>query len=146
MRRLHRALGVVLVLPLVLWIATGLLFHVKHRYDEAYEALAVPLDRELDWSQAKLAPAHVVEPGLAAPPPALAAHPAGRLAWFGAGDGAPVALDAASGEPIALADDAVASAWIAAAIARSPHAARYGAELERANATERSALTGTRDP
>jgi hypothetical protein len=41
-RRLHRVLGLVLVLPIVLWAATGLLFHLKPGWDEAYAPLALP--------------------------------------------------------------------------------------------------------
>ena len=40
MRRLHHFLGP--LLALVLWVVTGLLFQVKHRYREAYEVLTVP--------------------------------------------------------------------------------------------------------
>jgi len=41
-RALHRALGLVLVLPLVLWAATGLLFHLKPGWSAAYAPLALP--------------------------------------------------------------------------------------------------------
>ena len=37
-RAIHRIAGAGLVLPLVLWIGTGFLFHVKPGWDEAYES------------------------------------------------------------------------------------------------------------
>ncbi|MCC6409081.1 MAG: PepSY domain-containing protein [Planctomycetes bacterium] len=146
MRRFHRWLGTILVLPLVLWIATGVLFHVKHRYDEAYEALAVPPESVTDWSRATVAPAEVLASGLADAPLTLAAHPSGRLAYFGRRGDAPVAIDAQTGRPIEPADDALARRWLAAAIARSPHASRYGVEVGSEEAREPSARTGADDP
>jgi hypothetical protein len=146
MRRLHRLLGLVLVLPLVLWIATGLLFHVKHRYGEAYERLVVPHDQEVDWSRARLSPAEVIERGLARAPLALAVHPSGRVAYFGALGDSPVAIDASNGEAIEPATDDVARAWLSAALASSPNAARYGDEIAHDSANERSSLTGVLDP
>jgi len=41
-RRLHRALGLALALPLVLWAATGLLFFLKPGYAAAYGPLELP--------------------------------------------------------------------------------------------------------
>ncbi|MBI5434804.1 MAG: hypothetical protein HZA52_18370 [Planctomycetes bacterium] len=146
MRRFHRLLGTILVLPLVLWIATGVLFHVKHRYDEAYEALAVPPESAPDWSRATVAPADVLATGLADAPLTLAAHPSGRLAYFGRRGAAPVAIDAETGAPIEPASDGVARRWLAAALARSPHAARYGEEIGAEEARETSARTGAEDP
>ncbi|MCE9595621.1 MAG: PepSY domain-containing protein [Planctomycetes bacterium] len=146
MRRLHRLLGLVLVLPLVLWIATGLLFHVKHRYGEAYEKLSVPSERAVDWSTARIAPAEVIARGLANPPLQLAIHPSGRLAYFGALENTPKAIDAATGEPIEPATDDIARGWIAAALSSSPNAARYGDEVGHEDATANSGSTGTLDP
>jgi hypothetical protein len=41
-RRWHRALGLALSLPLFLWALTGLLFHWKPGWSEAYAPLALP--------------------------------------------------------------------------------------------------------
>lgn len=149
MRRLHRIVGSLLVLPLVVWIATGVLFHVKHRYDEAYEALAVPPERTPDWASARLAPADALALARVEPPLVLAAHPSGVLAYFARRAGVPVAIDASSGAELPPADEAGARRWIAAALARSPHAARHG-ELVHGVAPRatsmRSTRTGVDDP
>lgn len=42
LRRLHRFLGLVLVLPILVWAATGFLFHLKPGWDAAYASLALP--------------------------------------------------------------------------------------------------------
>lgn len=47
-RRLHRIIGVVLILPMIGWAVTGLIFFVKPGYGGAYELLNVktyPLER-----------------------------------------------------------------------------------------------------
>jgi len=146
MRRFHRVLGPLLALPLILWVVTGLLFHVKHRYGEAYEVLAAPLAAEPDWTGATVSPAAVLAAGLARAPLVLAVHPSGRLAYFGGSADGPVALDAHSGERILPATHEAARAWVAAAIAASSSPARFGAELDSAPATFRSARTGGEDP
>lgn len=49
-RRLHRVLGLVLLLPILAWTATGFVFFVKPGYKDAYSALrvrALPLDAPL---------------------------------------------------------------------------------------------------
>ncbi len=49
-RRLHRILGLVMLLPFVGWAATGIVFFTKPGYGAAYDALAVktyPLDGPL---------------------------------------------------------------------------------------------------
>jgi hypothetical protein len=46
-RRLHRILGIVMLLPFIGWAATGIVFFTKPGYGAAYDALAVktyPLD------------------------------------------------------------------------------------------------------
>lgn len=149
MRRLHRIVGSLLVLPLVVWIATGVLFHVKHRYDEAYEALAVPPERAPDWASARLAPADVLARARVEPPLVLGVHPSGALAYFARRADAPIAIDATSGAELALAGEADARRWIAAALARSPHAARHGelvAEVAPLATNVRSTRTGVADP
>lgn len=146
MRRTHRILGPVLALPLVLWMVTGLLFHVKHRYAEAYEPIAVPPGGSVDWTTAGLAPAEVLSRGLADAPLHLAPHPSGRLAYFGASRGNPIAIDAASALPIAPATPQQARLWAAAAIASSAHALRYGELRDAREAKHRSSRTGLENP
>ena len=49
-RRLHRILGIVMLLPFVGWAITGIVFFTKPGYGAAYDALAVttyPLERPL---------------------------------------------------------------------------------------------------
>jgi hypothetical protein len=41
-RAAHRLAGLALTVPLALWIGTGLRFHLKPGWDEAYEGLAAP--------------------------------------------------------------------------------------------------------
>lgn len=50
MKNLHRILGIVLLLPLLLWATTGAVFLVKPGYDAAYEQIApklYPIDEPL---------------------------------------------------------------------------------------------------
>ena len=126
--RLHRLAGLLLALPVLLWMGTGVLFHVKHRYAEAYEPLAVPRP-PARWAQAQLTPAALVARGaLAADGPlVLLQHPSGRAVWLGLHEGAVRAVDAEHGEALPLADAQTARAWALAAVAASAHAGRYGA-------------------
>ena len=39
--KLHRLLGLVLVLPFIGWTVTGVIFFIKPGYDEAYEMLSI---------------------------------------------------------------------------------------------------------
>ena len=147
-RPTHRLAGLALTLPVLLWMGTGVLFHVKHRYAEAYEPLAVPLPGASSWSRAAQAPAQLVAAGAldAEGPLALVHHPSGRPAYLGLHAGAPRALDAGTGAPLPLADAATARAWALAAVRASAHAQRYGAP-EDAPPTETqhaSALLGGR--
>lgn len=41
MRKLHRWLGVVMLLPLLGWLLTGLVFFIKPGYGDAYASLAL---------------------------------------------------------------------------------------------------------
>lgn len=146
-RAFHRTLGVSLALPLVVWAVTGLLFHVKHRYAEAYESLRVPTPVP-DLATARLAPADLASRSLvdAGTTPRLAAHPSGRLAWIGAKGGRTVAFDAATGEAIGPADDLGARSWAERAVAASPNASRYGAITSSRTATRRSSLSSGESP
>ncbi|MBF5046624.1 hypothetical protein FGE12_29670 [Aggregicoccus sp. 17bor-14] len=129
-RSLHRLCGLLLTLPVLLWMGTGVLFHVKHRYAEAYEPLAVPLPPGTPsaWTEARRAPAELLAAGLldAAGPLVLQRHPSGRPVLLGLHAGAGRAVDAGTGAVLPLADAATARAWALAAVAASAHAARYG--------------------
>lgn len=146
MRRLHHFLGPLLALPLVLWVITGLLFHIKHRYGEAYEVLTVHHSAPADWSTAVIAPAQVIGRGLVTAPLVLAVHPSGRLVYFGKQGAQPVAIDAAKGAALAPATAETARAWVASALAHSHSAHRYGQEISAQSSTMHSARTGTEDP
>lgn len=62
-RRLHRVLGLLLVLPILGWVVTGFLFHVKPGWSEAYDlprvqtlslaGMALPELRD-DWHELRL--------------------------------------------------------------------------------------------
>ena len=62
-RRLHRAIGIAMLLPLVGWALTGFVFFIKPGYGGAYESLAVktyPLDEPMnipphpEWREVRL--------------------------------------------------------------------------------------------
>jgi hypothetical protein len=127
-RRFHRLLGLSLVLPLVLWIATGLLFHVKHRYAEAYETLQAPARGAADLSRFTVSAAQAAATGFfdKGCVPRFALRPDGRGAWFGRKEGHGVAVDAATGEPLREAEEDISSEWGLTAVRASAHAARYG--------------------
>lgn len=147
LRAAHRIAGLVLAVPLVLWIGTGLLFHVKPGWDEAYESLAPPSPGPLPWEQVVFSPAAVKARGLLDPGPvALAPHPSGLVAWFGLREGRPAAVDGTSGEPIPPASEGAARGFALAAISASRHAASYGTIVSAEPASHRSALTGVENP
>lgn len=129
--RLHRLLGLFLALPLAMWMATGTLFHLKHRYDEAYEPLKVPPPATVPWGDARLSPADVVARGLLGPETSLvlAVHPTGQPVYLGLLGGEPRAVDARDGSVLPAAHEALARAWALAAVGTSAHAARYGAPV-----------------
>ena len=127
-RRLHRILGLSLVVPLVLWMATGLLFHVKRRYAEAYEALKTPSRGTADLSRFTVSAAQAAagdrfEKGCV---PRFALRPDGRGAWFGRKDGKGVAVDAETGAILGEDEEKISLEWGLAAVRASTHAARYG--------------------
>jgi uncharacterized iron-regulated membrane protein len=146
-RRLHRLAGLLLALPLVLWIATGFLFHVKHRYAEAYEALRVPGPAPA-WQSARLSPADLFTRSLFEPAsrPFLGASPGGVPVYFGAKAGAPVAVDAGTGVPLPPASEETAVGWARAAVAASAHSGRYGSPSTTSETRHASSLTGAEDP
>lgn len=146
-RALHRLAGLLLLLPLVLWIGTGLLFHVKPGWDEAYEALSTPPPGPLPWERVVFSPAAVKARGLLDPGPVtLGGHPSGLVAYFGRRDGRAAAVDGTSGEPIPPASEGVARLFALAAVSGSRHAASYGTIVSSEPAAHRSPLTGADDP
>ena len=146
-RAAHRLAGLLALLPLALWIGTGLLFHLKPGWDEAYEPLAAPPPGPLPWERVVFSPAALKARGLLdAGPVVLAAHPAGLVAYFGRRDGRPAAADGTSGDAIPPASEETARTYAAAAVAASRHARSYGAILSTAPTAHRSALTGADDP
>lgn len=147
LRRLHRLGGLVLVLPLVVWMATGLLFHVKHRYAEAYEPLAVPFTANALWGRAVFSPAMLQDRGvLDVGPAVLATHPRGLVVWCGQQGGRPVAIDSASGDTVPEATEETARLWLRDAVRASAHSARYGDVLRVEPTTVRSSRTAAEDP
>lgn len=80
-RRLHRVTGLVMLLPLLGWAATGFVFFLKPGYEGAYEMLAVktyPLSRRYeiepgaDWTEVRILRTRLGDH-------LLARTPAGRL-------------------------------------------------------------------
>ena len=62
-KRIHRILGLLLVLPVIAWTFTGIVFFIKPGYQAAYDQLAVktyPLEKSFvikeskDWTEVKL--------------------------------------------------------------------------------------------
>jgi hypothetical protein len=146
-RAAHRVAGLALVVPLVLWTVTGLLFHVKPGWNEAYESLAAPPPGPLPWERVVFSPAAVKARGLLDPGPvALAPHPSGLVAYFGLREGRPAAVDGTSGDAIPLASEDASRAFAVAAISASRHAASYGTVVSAGPAEHRSALTGAVNP
>lgn len=146
-RAVHRLTGLALLLPLALWIGTGLLFHAKPGWDEAYEPISAPPPGPLPWERVVFSPAAVKARGLLGPGPvALGVHPSGLIAYFGVQNGRATAVDGTSGEPIPPASEDVARAFALGSISASRHPAAYGALVSSAPATHASALTRAEDP
>jgi len=62
-RKIHKIIGLILVLPMIGWTVTGVIFFIKPGYGEAYEQLKLktyPLEKSLlvtssrNWEEAKL--------------------------------------------------------------------------------------------
>ncbi len=146
-RSAHRLSGLLLLVPLVLWIGTGLLFHVKPGWEEAYEALAAPPPGPLPWERVVFSPAALMARGLLDQGPVvLAGHPSGLVVYFGRRDGRPAAVDGTSGEPVPPASEEVARAFAHGAISASRHARSCGEIVSAEAASHRSTLTGSDDP
>ena len=146
-RPAHRVWGLLLLVPLVLWIGTGLLFHLKPGWDEAYETLAAPPPGPLPWERVVFSPAALKARGLLdAGPVVLAGHPSGLVVYFGRREGRPAAVDGTSGEPVPPATEEVARAFAVGAVSASRHARSYGKIVSAEGASHRSPLTGSDDP
>jgi uncharacterized iron-regulated membrane protein len=145
-RRFHRLLGLLLALPLLLWMLTGILFNVKYRYTEAYETLRVPAIA--DWKQAHLSPGDLTDHGLVDSDARISifAHPSNRPAYAGSKSRLPVVVDAGSGTAISPATEAAARQWVQSAVSASPNASRYGTPGTVRETTRFSSLTGVPDP
>ena len=66
-RNIHKVIGLILVLPMIGWTFTGLIFFLKPGYEGAYEQLALktyPLEKSFSipsskqWVEARLISAH----------------------------------------------------------------------------------------
>jgi len=137
--RLHRWLAIVLVLPLVVWSVTGLLFHLKPGWARAYDMLSDerPLEPQAHGSGATPAAVSIDAPAAVSIDvlAAAAGGPIQRVELFGSALGplyrvtvadAPVLLDASMQRrsPLSLED---ARALAADAVAHSAHRDAYGA-------------------
>lgn len=131
MRRLHRWLGLLLLVPLLLWITTGLLFHLKPGWSGAYEMLdSTPSPTELE-------PATIVSleravAGAGADPGALASaelvlSDLGALWRLGFAGGRHVLVDARTGALRSPLDEEACRALAAGAASRARATDRYGA-------------------
>jgi len=128
-RRVHRWLAIVLVIPLIVWSITGLLFHLKPGWSRAYDLLdaerpgAVHLDK-VATALGDAAVTHVELFDTAIGPLARVATAKGDELY-----------DAASGTKRSPLPIDAARALAVDAVARSPHAAEYGA-LARVSSTD----------
>jgi len=129
-RRLHRLLGAIVLLQLIVWLVTGILFNLKHRYAEAYELIERPATTA-SAAGLRIAPAAAT----------TAARHDGRVVllhdWRGyvyavlprseqAKPAPPLLVDAATGDALpALDADGAREIWMAA-VATSRHRDRYG--------------------
>jgi uncharacterized iron-regulated membrane protein len=127
-RRLHRFLGLSLAMPLVLWMATGVLFHVKYRYAEAYESLQALRRGTADLSRFTVSAARAATGDRFEKEcvPRFGVRPDGRAGWFGRKGGKGVAVDAETGAILGEEEEEISSEWGLAAVRASPHASRYG--------------------
>ncbi len=148
-RKLHRILGLLLAAPLILWMVTGVLFHVKYRYSEAFDSLAFPLRaEEIPWKDATLSPAELISQNKldANAKISLRAHPTGRPIYIGAKSGKAVLIDAQSGAILNVATEEEAKRWVEAAVAASSYSSRYGTPSIAQETTQYSGVTGSENP
>ena len=122
-RRIHRILGAVLVLPLLLWTGTGLLFLVKPGWSGAYEMLSAFRDEPL--APQDLVPLAAID----------GAHPSraelgttvlGPVYRMREADGTERLVDARSGATISPLDQELCAQVAADAASRAQASSRYG--------------------
>jgi uncharacterized iron-regulated membrane protein len=147
-RAFHRVVGAIVAAQLLIWIATGLWFNVKYRYDEAYERIApVPAPAHGTGSWASPADA-LAQAGL---DPSLLRNVyllhdnRGYLYLLDVGPEATPSLhlaDARTGQPVPVLDAEGAEAALRSALTRSKYADRYGATKSAIKTATPSLLTG----
>jgi uncharacterized iron-regulated membrane protein len=148
-RTLHRLIGILMAVPLFLWIVTGILFNVKYRYAEAYEPLALKISSTAsEWNGALVSPGELVSSGKidSAGRISLFMHPSKTPAYAGVRGNTPVVINASTGDYISEAMEAELKHWADDAVGQSLNAARYGAIVNRTSGKRLSALTGVEDP
>lgn len=147
-RKLHRLLGLLLAAPLILWMLTGLLFHIKHRYGEAYESLEVPQTKDASWENATLSPAELFSRGAfdTGSKISLQLHPSKRTVYTGLKDGKGAVIDAQNGTKLEAASEEEAKLWVEAAVGNSKNFSRYGSITNRSESNQFSMTTGSENP
>jgi uncharacterized iron-regulated membrane protein len=148
-RRFHRLFGLLLALPLFLWMLTGILFNVKYRYAEAYEGLRVPCKPGgISWREARVSPADLIAGGRMDGNATFSvfAHPSHRPMYAGSKSKRAVVVDAATGSEILPVAENEAKVWAQAAVDASANATRYGVALHISEGSRASSLTGVADP
>jgi uncharacterized iron-regulated membrane protein len=154
LRTFHKVIGAILALQIVLWTVTGFLFNYQWRYDEAYEPLrAAPASAAsgpvTEWASPGDAVGRAGLDPSAVRRVALLDDSRGYLYLLETGtERAPVLrlADAHTGEPVAPLDAAGAEAILRSALARSEHAARYGAVRRAEQIDVSSAMLGRDAP
>ncbi len=136
MRRLHRLLGLLLLLPLVAWTVTGLAFHLKPGWAGAYEQLRAYDDGPLD-------PAGLIAP---ADLPIAGGSTAWELGSTAVGpvyrmsrEAGPVLVHATTGRILSPLDRASVEAIARRASSRAAASERYG-DVEDVLLTEREGV------
>lgn len=129
MRAIHRIVGIVVAAQIAIWIATGLLFNVKYRYDEAYETLR-PARAPIVPGQPWVSPDAAIAASGGDPSAierVLLVHDNRGPVYVVWGAQLPhLLVDARTGARLTALDAAGAEAVLRSALASSPHAARYG--------------------
>ena len=152
MRSFHRIVGIIVAAQIALWVATGLLFNVKYRYDEAYETLRParqPVAPGQPWAgPAEAAAAAGVDLASISRVELVNDHRGPLYLFQTGGEAAPsyVLASATTGERVPPLDAAGADAALRSAVQGSPHAARYGAVQASEATTAFSALLGRETP
>lgn len=133
----HRTLAIALVVLLVVWSITGVLFHLKPGWDRAYDQLAV--ERPGPLKLAAIVPASALAAaldGAAIERVTLFDSQLGPLYRVSTAAGTEL-VDATTGKKRSPLTVPEAEALIADAVARSPHRAAYG-DPARTHADERT--------